>query len=38
MFGFGDCIEPHPRTLELMDNLVKDFVTNLVGIVWVTDI
>lgn len=31
MFGFGDCIEPHPQTLELMNNLVKDFVTNLVG-------
>ena len=30
MFGFGDSIEPHPQTVELMDQLVKDFMTNLV--------
>ncbi|KAK8819254.1 hypothetical protein WA538_001827, partial [Blastocystis sp. DL] len=29
MFGFGDSIEPHPQTVELMDQLVKDFMTNL---------
>ena len=31
MFGFGDSIEPHQGTLELMDLLVKDFMSNLVG-------
>lgn len=32
MFGFGDSIEPHPQTVELMDQLVKDFMTNLVDV------
>ena len=32
MFGFGDSIEPHPQTVELMDQLVKDFMTNLVEV------
>lgn len=30
MFGFGDSIEPYPETVKLMDDLVKDFITNLV--------
>lgn len=32
MFGFGDSIEPYPETVKLMDDLVKDFITNLVPI------
>ena len=32
MFGFGDAIEPHPQSVEIMDNLVKDFISLLVGI------
>ena len=31
MFGFGDSIEPYPETVKLMDDLVKDFITNLVS-------
>ena len=30
MFGFGDKIEPYPGSVEVMDELVKDFITNLV--------
>ena len=32
MFGFGDSIEPYPETVNLMDELVKDFMVNLVGV------
>ena len=32
MVGFGDSIEPYPETIKLMDELVKDFMVNLVGV------
>lgn len=30
MFGFGDKLEPYSGTVKLMDELVKDFMTDLV--------
>ena len=30
MFGFGDSIEPYEGSIQVMDELLKDFITNLV--------
>lgn len=30
MFGFGDSVEPYSGSIEVMDELLKDFITNLV--------
>ncbi len=30
MFGFGDSVEPYKGSVEVMDELLKDFITNLV--------
>ena len=32
MFGFGDKLQPYSGTVKLMDELVKDFMTNLVSL------
>ncbi|KAK8822588.1 hypothetical protein WA577_005747, partial [Blastocystis sp. JDR] len=29
MFGFGDSIEPYEGSIQVMDELLKDFITNL---------
>ena len=31
MFGFGDSIEPYEGSIQVMDELLKDFITNLVS-------
>jgi hypothetical protein len=32
MHGFGDNINPYDETIELVDEIVKEFIANMVGL------